>query len=239
MTNDIQIKILCNLILFSLRYPFMSRKKLQKFTEITHNNRILEPSKPLFQTIKWQRHNHFFHNTNPICLELACGKGEYSTGLGKIYPDKNFIWIDIKGERLRAGATTADELWLTNVGFIRTLVHDLESFFATDEIDDIWIIHPDPRPKSSDAKRRLTHPRFLQMYESVLKPGWTLRLKTDDEDLFRYSIEVLTNEWRIIDASTFDLYQSALYADHHNIITKYEKIFHEQGRNINYLVCRK
>ncbi len=215
------------------------RKKLKKFSMNENDPRIVQPGKDFYENAKWQWNSSFFHNDNKLVLELACGKGEYSVGLAPHYPKKNFVGVDIKGERMRVGSQKANENNYSNVWFLRTLVHHIDNFFEQDEVDEIWVIHPDPRPKNRDAKKRLTHPRFLHMYEKILKPGGILRLKTDDTCLFHYSVETLVAEWRTIEAITFDLYESPLYQEHHNIVTHYEKIFREQGRNIKYVRARK
>lgn len=129
---------------------------------------------------------------------------------------------------MQTGISYAHSQNLQNVGFLRTIIHHLGKFFAPQEVDEIRIIHPDPRPKTRDAKRRLTHPRFLDIYRTILKPNGILHLKTDDTDLFHFSLEVFVEQGRTIQAVTFDLYQSSLYAEHFGIKTHYEQLFMEQ-----------
>ncbi len=215
-------------------YDFMPRKKLIRYSENQEDSLILQPGKLEFESYKNNR-SAFFGNDNPITLELACGKGEYTVGLAPIFSKRNFIGIDRKGNRLRFGAQEAKEKWLKNIWFIRTIIHHLDQFFAEKSVEEIWIIHPDPRPKWADERRRLTNPRFLTMYQKILQPGGLLRLKTDDADLFQYSVQMLNEQWRTIVAQTTDLYNSPLLDDHHGITTHYETLFHQRGRTINYL----
>ena len=200
---------------------------------------MVQPGKDFFDHAKGHWHKLFFKNNNPIVLELACGRGEYTVWLAQHYPAKNFIGVDIRGDRMGKGLQEADVLWLTNFAFLRTIIHHIDQFFAEDEVEEIWIVHPDPRPKSRDAKRRLTHPRFLSMYEHILKPRWLLRLKTDDIDLFSYSLNMLHQKWWIILSQTHDLYQSDLLQDHYGIQTHYEKKFVGQWHTIHYCVSVK
>ena len=131
----------------------------------------------------------FFKNSNPITLELACGKGEYSVGLAERYPNKNFIGIDIKGARFWRGAKTAVANELHNVAFLRTRIELLDHFFAPNEVDTIWITFPDPHLRRGDEKNRLTAPRFIELYRRIAKPTATINLKTDDPVLHSWSAE--------------------------------------------------
>lgn len=214
--------------------------KHKRFAENVEFSRFLEEGKELFDQEQLAgNRSEIFGNDNPIILELAAGRAEYSRGLAKIFSDRNYVAIDIKGHRLRYGVRDAREHNLQNIGFLRTIIHHIDQYVAEDEIAEIWIIHPDPRPRWCDEHRRLTHGRFLAMYEHILKPGGTLRLKTDDADLFDYSLEsLMEHDWMIVD-QTRDLYQSLLIADHHGICTYYEKMFVEQGRTIHYLIAQK
>lgn len=217
----------------------MPRNKTLKFFNNTEADNILEPWKSLFDKIKWNRNKLYFKNSNPIVLEIACWKWEYSVWLAQIFPDKNYIWIDIKWERLRLWSQIVNKLWLTNVGFLRIIIQHLESYFSQQEVSEIRIIHPDPRPKKYDEKKRLTSLRFLEYYENILKEWWKLMLKTDDTELFQYSLETLIKKWWVINKITFNLYESNLYKDHHWIKTHYEKKFTEEWRTIKYLSCTK
>ncbi len=216
----------------------MSRKKLVRFQDNSQDSLVIQPGKDQFESVR-KNWTTFFWNNNPITLELACGKGEYTVGLAPHFPDRNFVGVDIKGNRLRYGAQAAKEQGLKNVWFIRGIIQNIHEFFDPHTIEEIRIIHPDPRPKKTDARRRLTYPRFLKMYQELLISWWNLKLKTDDTDLFVYSIETLKNQWRTILEQTDDLYNSLLLAEHFDIKTHYEQKFHEQGRSIHYLKARK
>jgi tRNA (guanine-N7-)-methyltransferase len=160
----------------------MGQKKLIRFEAIKGYENVFEY--PLNAKGSW---NGFFKNDNPITLELACGKGEYAVGLGKMHPNRNFIGIDIKGNRIWRGATNALELGLKNVAFIRSLIDKVPDYFNPQEIDEIWITFPDPQLRGSKAKKRLTHPKFLRLYQQILKSGGTIHLKTDSPDLYQFS----------------------------------------------------
>ncbi|HEX8462341.1 MAG TPA: tRNA (guanosine(46)-N7)-methyltransferase TrmB, partial [Segetibacter sp.] len=140
----------------------MGLNKLERFAEIKTFSNVLEY--PQDMKGKWKE---FFGNDNPITLELACGKGEYAVGLGRLHRDKNFLGLDIKGNRMWVGARTALKEGLTNVGFIRTQIEKITDYFAEGEVAEIWITFPDPQLRGSKAKKRLTHPRFLRLYQII------------------------------------------------------------------------
>lgn len=213
----------------------MGRVKLKRFALNKENPRIVEPGKPLYDTIKGQWHTQMFGNANPIVLELGCGKGEYTVNLAHMFPEKNFIGTDIKGSRIFVGAQQAIELGLSNTAFLRTRIQNLADFFTPGEISEIWITFPDPRPKGKDERRRLTSPRFLHIYRSLLKPGGLIHLKTDDAPLYQYSLEVAQQQGCSILHATEDLYNSPLANLHYGIKTYYEKMFLAQGKPIHYL----
>jgi tRNA (guanine-N7-)-methyltransferase len=148
--------------------------------------------------------------------------------------------VDIKGERFYHGLVQAEDQWLTNVWFARIIIQNLETLFAPGEVNDIWIVHPDPRPKTGDEHRRLTYSRFLDIYYRLLSDGWILRLKTDDRNLRDYSVASIMADGRreLIDSTT-DLHSSPLLADHYDISTRYERRGIERGRTICYGVWRK
>ena len=164
----------------------MAHKKLIRFAELKTFGNVLE--NPVDMPDKW---NDFFTNENPIILELACGKGEYAVGLGTLYPDKNFIGIDLKGNRIWVGAKKALQNNLKNVAFLRTQIDKINEHFAKDEVSEIWITFPDPQLRLSKAKKRLTHPKFLRMYQQLLKPGGLIHLKTDSPDLYLFTKQVI------------------------------------------------
>ncbi|TAF33437.1 MAG: tRNA (guanosine(46)-N7)-methyltransferase TrmB [Cytophagales bacterium] len=215
----------------------MSRgKKMARFAQNSQAENIIEPGKPLFEYMKGQWGKEFFKNNNPIVLELACGRGEYSTGLASHYPNKNFIGIDVKGDRIWKGSQLALKEGLKNVAFLRTFILELEKFFDEGEVDEIWLVFPDPRPRIRDAKRRLTAPRYLKLYSKIIKKNGLFRLKTDNTNLFEYSCHIakLLGMENIV--STDNLYQNEdLLAEHHGITTRYEKEWNAKGMTIKYL----
>ncbi len=213
----------------------MGRKKLERFAQNAANYNVVEDGKEFYGNSKGKWQSEHFKNTNPIVLELACGRGEYAVGMAEVFPDKNFIGVDIKGARIWKGSSIAIEKGLTNVAFLRTYIQNLETFFAEKEVSEIWIIHPDPRPKEADARRRLTHPRFLEMYKRLLlKEGW-LHLKTDNTGLFDYTLEVLQETAIKNLVYTYDLNNSEWASEHFGIKTKYEIAFEQKGETIKYL----
>ena len=177
----------------------------------------------------------YFKNTNPITLELACGKGEYTIGLAEKFSDRNHVGVDLKGDRIFIGSQMAQEKKLENVAFIRSRIELLPELFAPNEVDEIWLTFPDPRPKDRDEKHRLTNLTYLNLYRSILsKDGW-FRFKTDNTSLFEYTLSTL-KEFDIQQLeATHDLYSSNLLEEHHGVQTKYEKIWSEKGESIKYL----
>jgi len=216
----------------------LSRQKQPRFAHNALATNVLEIGKPLFEIIKGRWKESYFQNQNPIVVELACGKGEYSVGLAQIFPDKNFIGVDLKGDRLAIGSKRALNLGLTNVAFLRTNIEFIQNFFEEGEISEIWITFPDPFNIKKRIKRRLTHPHFLAKYRPILQKQGFLHLKTDNRELFDFTIEEL-NLFGVEDlVATFDLYQSDLQAVHHGIKTRFEQIFTEKGFPVHYLRCR-
>lgn len=214
----------------------MSRGKLKRFAEVANRHNVLEPDKKMYEKIKGQWHTHQFKNQNPITIELACGRGEYSVGLARMFPEQNFIGVDIKGDRIWKGSGMAIEEELDNVAFLRTIIQLLEKFFKPGEVSEIWITFPDPRPKDRDEKRRLTNTRFLDIYKNVIKKDGWVRLKTDNTELFEYSLEVIKERNDIKNLTyTHDLYNSELEPECHGIKTRYEKKHEALGADIKYL----
>lgn len=211
------------------------RKKLQRFADNAARANVIEPGKPLYETVKGQWRTACFHNPGDLVLELGCGRGAYTLGLARQFPTKNFVGVDIKGARLWAGSTVALQQDLQQVAFLRTKIEHLDHFFAPQEVSEIYIPFPDPRPRDRDIKRRLTSPRMLAIYRQLLKPGGWVHLKTDNEALFQYTLEVLATEPIKDLIHTSDLYQSEWLAAHHDIQTDYEKQFLAQGTTIKYL----
>lgn len=212
------------------------KRKQERFKIIEERGNVIEPSKPLYQVIKGRWNSEYFKNNAPITLELACGRGEYTVGLAKLFSVKNFIGVDIKGERIWKGSTWAVEQNLSNVAFLRTHIMMIENFFNQGEVSEIWITFPDPRPKKRDVKRRLTSPRFIDMYKKLVRPGSYVRLKTDNTNLYEYTLEEIQNRNDIADLKfTSDVYNSELRGECFDIKTKYEEVFAEKGERIKYL----
>lgn len=217
----------------------MAKNKLRKFAEINTFSHVVQPSieelrNGFYLKGKWKE--FFFKNKNPLVLELACGKGEYSIELGRKYPNKNFLGIDIKGARIWSGAKTVAEEELKNIGFLRTRIEFLEYCFARDEVDEIWIIFPDPHKKKGSANKRLTHNDFLSKYYNILKEDGTIHLKTDDIDLYQFTLDTISeNKYSLIE-KTSNLYEDKnLTEKHFGVRTHYENIFLNQGKNITYI----
>jgi tRNA (guanine-N7-)-methyltransferase len=216
----------------------MAREKMRKFAELADRANVLQPGKPIYEQIKGNWRKEIFGNDHDIVLELACGRGEYSTGLAAVYPNKNFIGVDIKGDRLWYGSNVAIQGGLSNVAFLRAQIQHLPNFFEEGEVSEIWVIHPDPQPKKSDVKHRLSHPRFLDLYRKLCRPEALIHLKTDNRGLFDYTLEVLA-EQAVKDLEfTHNLYESPMFAEHYGITTRYERMFREKGHSINYLKFR-
>jgi len=214
------------------------RRKLERFAQNKVSKNVIELGKDNFETIKGKWGEHFGNN-NPLVVELGCGRGEYTIGLAQNEADYNFIGVDIKGDRIWKGSSQAMEFGLENVAFLRTQIHLLEKFFEPDELAEVWVTFPDPRPKDRDIKRRLTSPRYLNMYNKLLrKDGW-LKFKTDNTPLFDYTLSLLNKDIKVRDLTyTHDLYNSPLLEEHYGVKTKYEKIFTEKGEDIKYMKFR-
>lgn len=181
---------------------------------------------------KWRE--EFFKNDNPLVLELGCGKGEYTVGLAKQYPDKNFIGIDIKGARMWRGCKTSVDENINNVAFVRSHVQLVNFYFGEKEVSEIWITFPDPQLKKPN--KRLTSPRFLDTYAKILRDDAIIHLKTDSKELYDYTLnEVLIPQNRKVLVSTNNLYDSNIIEDVISIRTFYENIYLSQGKPITYL----
>ncbi len=215
------------------------KRKLERFSIIADRENVLQPGKELYFQVKGKWNEIYFKNDNPITLELACGRGEYTIGLAHKFPDRNYIGVDIKGDRLWKGSTLAVEQKLNNVAFLRTQILLIENFFEVGEADEIWLTFPDPRPRKIDVRRRLTNSRFLIMYKKLLKPEGYFRFKTDNTALFEYTLEEIQSRPDILDLQfTSDLYDSDFRAECFDIKTKYEEMFASKGEKIKYLRCR-
>ncbi len=188
-------------------------------------------------TMKGRWCEDYFHNDNPIVLELGCGKGEYTVGLGKLFPNINFIGVDIKGARMWTGAKLALEQELSNVAFLRTSIEIIERFFSEDEIQEIWLTFSDPQMKN--ARKRLTSTFFMERYRKFLADGGLIHLKTDSNFLFTYTQYMAEKNALPVEVSTTDLYHDtpAAIADSPllSIQTYYESMWIERGLNIKYM----
>ena len=212
------------------------KRKQERFRIIEERENVIERSKDVFESIKGNWHSTYFKNNNPITVELACGRGEYTIGLAKLFPERNFIGVDIKGERIWKGSTLAVEQGLTNVAFLRTPILLIENFFQPGELDEIWLTFPDPRPRKRDIKRRLTSNRYMDKFKVLLKPGGYFRLKTDNTDFYNFTLEALEMRKDIFDYMfTEDVYESELRPECFEIRTKYEEMFSAKGEKIKYL----
>ncbi|MGQ1911362.1 tRNA (guanosine(46)-N7)-methyltransferase TrmB [Marinifilum sp. RC60d5] len=214
----------------------MGKNKLQRFAEMETFDNVFQPThNEVWETDyqykgKWKQ--EVFKNNNPIVLEVGCGKGEYSVGLARKFPNKNFIGIDIKGARMWRGAKTAIEEGLSNVAFIRTKAELLESIFKSGEISEIWITFPDPQMKKE--RKRLTGTRFLSLYSNLLSQNGIIHLKTDSNFLYEYTSYVIKENSLAVDIDTNDLYNSDIADDILSIRTFYEQQFLDRGIPIKY-----
>jgi len=214
----------------------MSRKKLVRFAQNEVNPNVVQAGKPIFDQIKGQWNTLQFANNQPLVVELACGRGEFTLGLGRQYPNQNFIGVDIKGSRIWKGSSSATAEGIHTVAFLRTQIQQLQDFFAPGEISELWITFPDPFPRDGDEKRRLTSPKFLEMYKQLVKSGGLIHFKTDNTGLYEYTDLVLKDRPDCqIHFNTADFYESELRDAHHGIKTRYEKIFSDKGEKIKYI----
>ena len=225
------------------------RNKLQKFAEVLSFPNVYEnfdARRPelaglngAIVELKGEWNEKHFGRTAPITLELACGGGEYTLGLGRMYPDRHFIGVDVKGARIWKGARVALAEELDNVAFLRTRIEQIEYFFAPGEIDEIWITFPDPFLRKGKANRRLSAGPFLDRYKRILKPGGRIHLKTDERRLYDFTLEVLAGrDDVVIEAQTTDLYAEALPSEELGIKTYYENLHIAPGDTITYLRFR-
>ncbi len=211
----------------------MGHKKLIRFEAIKQFDNVLEY--PENMQGNWHT---FFKNTHPITLELACGKGEYSVGLGTMYPNRNFIGIDIKGNRIWRGAKTAIEKGLINVAFLRTEIDKINLYFTANEVSEIWITFPDPQLRLGKAKKRLTHPKFLRLYQQLLQPNGLVHLKTDSPDLYHFTKTVIELYQLELLVDYNDVYSVPNLATELTIKTHYEGLDIAKSNRIHYLQFR-
>lgn len=207
----------------------MGQKKLQRFADIKTFKNVLEY--PENMQGGWQT---FFNNSNPIVLELACGRGEYTIGLSVLHPQKNFIGVDIKGNRIYIGAKKCLDDQLNNAAFLRTQIGMLPKYFEENEVSDIWIIFPDPQLTTSNAKKRLTHPQFLRLYQQVLTDDGHLYLKTDSPELYHFTKRVIELYNLILIESCENVYAQS-HSEELKIKTHYEALDIAQSNKIYYI----
>lgn len=220
----------------------MGKNKLARWTELGSFNNVIQPDisdvSGRDHPVKGRWNKDIFKNESPLVLELGCGKGEYTVGLADRNPDKNYIGVDIKGARMWRGAKTSNERKLYNVAFLRTRIEFINSFFDSDEVDEIWITFPDPHPGGRNGNKRLTSPRFLNIYRQFLKNNGLVHLKTDNFELYNYTKTIISNNALEIIMASGDLYSEILTDDILSIKTHYENIFLNKGLKINYLSFR-
>lgn len=210
----------------------MGQKKLIRFEAIKGFDNVLEYPKDMKG--KWA---DFFGNDHPITLELACGKGEYAVGLGRLHPERNFIGVDLKGNRIWRGAKTALDEGLRNVAFLRSQIDKITDYFTPGEVKEIWITFPDPQLRGSRMKKRLTFPRFLRLYQQIISPEATINLKTDSPDLYHFTKAVIDLYGLELIAGSDDVYAGEVSPEL-AIKTHYEGLDIAGSNRIHYLRFR-
>lgn len=224
----------------------MARRKLKKFDEVRSYKNVYENFHPMIPELRGENGElvemkglwaeKHFKNSNKITLELACGRGEYTLQLARKYPDRNFIGVDIKGARIHQGATIALEEGLDNVAFLRMKIEKIANFFEKGEVDEIWITFPDPFLRDGKANRRLTSPRFLDTYRSMVATGGIVQLKTDSDELYEYTREVLEETPFVhVQYDNDNIYSKELDFEDLAFKTYYEKMHLKNEKTIKYI----
>jgi tRNA (guanine-N7-)-methyltransferase len=217
----------------------VGKNKLARWAELGTFNKVIQHEDEAGfgkeHAVKGKWRSEIFKNQNPVILELGCGRGEYTTALSMRFPGNNYIGVDIKGARLWRGAKTAHENKLQNAAFLRTRIEFINSFFAEDEVNEIWLTFPDPQPEKKNSNKKLTCPWFLNNYRKFLINNGIIHLKTDNYDLFRYTKNLAERNNLMIITSTTDLYAELTGNELLLIRTHYEDLFLKQGMKINYL----
>ena len=219
----------------------MGKGKLAKFADMESYENVFQYPFSVIEQVPFEMKGHwmeqFFHNDNPIVLELGCGKGEYAVGLAKQHPDMNFIGVDIKGARMWTGATQAIKEGIKNVAFLRTNIEIIDRFFDKDEVQEIWLTFSDPQMKN--PRKRLTSTFFMERYRRFLVDGGTIHLKTDSNFLFTYTKHMVENNQLPVEVQTEDLYNDAKVQEAteqvRRIQTYYEQMWLDRGLNIRYM----
>ena len=218
----------------------MIKGKLAKFADMAEYPHVFEYPFSVMEDVPFEMKGHwhrdFFKNDNPIVLELGCGRGEYTVGLGRLFPDKNFIGVDIKGARMWSGATESLNEGMTNVAFLRTNIEIIDRFFAPGEVSEIWLTFSDPQMKK--ATKRLTSTYFMNRYRRFLVDSGLIHLKTDSNFMFTYTKYMVEHNQLPVEFCTDDLYHSGLVDDILSIRTYYEQQWLDRGLNIKYLKFR-
>ena len=222
----------------------MSKGKLQKFAEMETFSNVFQYPYSVIENIPFQMKGRwredYFHNQNPIVLELGCGKGEYTVGLGRLYPDVNFIGVDIKGARMHTGAKQALTEGLPNVAFLRTNIEIIDRFFAPDEVQEIWLTFSDPQMKN--PRKRLSSTFFMERYRRFLTDGGIIHLKTNSNFLFTYTTFMVERNSLPLLFRTEDLYHTDGIDEQTrkilSIQTYYEAQWIDRGLNIRYMKFR-
>ena len=213
---------------------------MAKFADMAEYPHVFEYPFSVMEDVPFEMkghwHQNFFKNDNPIVLELGCGRGEYTVGLGRLFPDKNFIGVDIKGARMWSGATESLNEGMTNVAFLRTNIEIIDRFFAPGEVSEIWLTFSDPQMKK--ATKRLTSTYFMNRYRRFLSENGLVHLKTDSNFMFTYTKYMVEHNHLPVEFCTDDLYHSGLVDDILSIRTYYEQQWLDRGLNIKYLKFR-
>ena len=215
----------------------MGKGKLAKFADMRDYPHVFEYPYSVVDDVPFEMKGHwgesFFKNDRPIVLELGCGRGEYTVGLGRLFPEKNFIGVDIKGARMWTGATESLQAGMNNVAFLRTQIEIIDRFFAPGEVSEIWLTFSDPQMKK--ATKRLTSTYFMERYRRFLVDGGRVHLKTDSNFMFTYTKYMVERNHLPVEVMTEDLYHSGMADEILGIRTYYEQQWLDRGLNIKYL----
>ena len=211
-------------------FATMAQKKLERFEAIKSFPNVLQYPEGIAG--KW---NEFFKNNHAITLELACGKGEYAVGLAKLYAERNFIGVDLKGNRIYIGAKKCLDENISNAGFLRTQIDKIEQYFVKGEVEEIWLTFPDPQLRKSRAKKRLTHPRFLRLYQRILAPNGKIHLKTDSPVLYSFTKMVIDMYGLSLHNHSENIYAGPVVEPELQIITYYESLDIAKSKQVYYI----